>query len=100
MADGMDHAAQLRGVLPLDRLADAAQAQRAQRVALAAVGAVGRLDLGDDEAHATVSVVTAVSSAAGGAPPPGGPPAPGFGPGPRTLSPGRPRRGAAPPGPR
>src|SRR5215218_10200965 len=64
MTDGVDHPAQLRGVRPLDRLVDAAQAQRAQRVPLLAVGAVGGLDLGDDEAHATVSVVTS-SSAAG-----------------------------------
>src|ERR671929_2154735 len=55
MTDGGDHAAQLRRVVVLDGLADPAQAERAQRVALLAVGAVGRLDLGDDERHATPS---------------------------------------------
>src|SRR5918999_2591921 len=55
MTDGMDHAADLRRVVALDRLADAAQAERAQRVALAAVGAVGRLDLRDHERHAGAS---------------------------------------------
>src|ERR687891_1133551 len=53
MADGVNHAPQLRRVLALDGLADPAQAERAQRVALLAVGAVGRLDLLDDEAHAS-----------------------------------------------
>ena len=47
VADAVDHAARLRRVLDLDRVADAAQAERAQRVELALVGAVLRLDLGD-----------------------------------------------------
>src|SRR5690242_16597620 len=56
VTDAVDHPAQLRGVRPLDGLADPAQAQRAQGVALRGVGAVGRLDLGDDEAgHQDVS---------------------------------------------
>src|SRR5688500_17851595 len=63
MAHGVDHAPQLLGVRPHDRLADAAQAERAQGVALAAVGAVRGLDLGDDErAHATVSSVLTAGS--------------------------------------
>src|ERR687885_73734 len=60
MPDLVDHPAQLRGVLPLDGLADAAQAERAQRVALLAVGPVGRLDLLDDQAHASTGSSTVV----------------------------------------
>src|SRR3954463_9724869 len=67
----MDHAAQLRRVLALDGLADAAQAERAQRVALLAVGAVGGLDLPDHEAHAVTSSSGAIVSA-----PPFSPPRP------------------------
>src|ERR1044072_4975618 len=91
MADGVDHAAQLRGVLALHGLADPAQAERAQGVALAAVGAVGRLDLLDDQGHAsTVSSASAgasASPAASGA----GTPLP---PSPSTRSTERPRRAA------
>src|SRR6185369_4683398 len=63
MTDLVDHAAQLRGVLTLDGLADAAQAERAQGVALLAVGAVRRLDLRDDEAHAGASAGSSAASA-------------------------------------
>src|SRR4051812_36670337 len=53
MTDRVDHPAQLRGVRPLDRVADAAQPERAQSVALAPVRPVGRLDLRDAQrAHA------------------------------------------------
>src|SRR5690348_940260 len=87
MADRVHHAAQLRGVLALDRLADATQAERAQRVALAPVGAVRRLHLGDDQAHASAS--TGVSSTSVAAPSPLPPP-----PRPSTRSTLRPRSAA------
>src|SRR3954447_11189307 len=45
VTDAMHHAARLRGVLDLDRLADAPQPERAQRVELLLVGAVLALDL-------------------------------------------------------
>src|SRR4051812_5328277 len=90
MTDGMDHPAQLRGVRPLDRLADAAQAERPQRVPLAAVRAVGRLDLGDDQAHVTASAITSGSSSDSSAV--GSSEA--FGPRPSTLSTDRPRSAA------
>src|SRR5687767_9375462 len=65
----MDHAAQLRGVLTLHGLVDAAQAERAQGVALAAVGAVGRLHLLDHERHASTGSSTGAASAAPGVSP-------------------------------
>src|SRR5215210_6177780 len=43
----MDHAPQLRVVLALDRLVDAAQPERAESLALLFVGAIGRAALGD-----------------------------------------------------
>src|SRR5215211_9418664 len=45
VSHAVHHAARLRGVLDLDRVADAAQAERAQRVELALVGPVAALDL-------------------------------------------------------
>src|SRR3954464_8395422 len=45
VADAVHHAARLRRVLDLDRVADAAQAERAQRVELRLVRAVLALDL-------------------------------------------------------
>src|SRR3954447_7557728 len=60
VADGVDHAPHLGGVVALDGVADPAQAERAQRGELALVGPVGRLDLGDRDAHEL-----AASSAAG-----------------------------------
>src|SRR3954453_296973 len=98
MPDRVDHPAQLRGVRPLDGVADAAQPERAQRVALAPVRPVGGLDLRDAHgAHApTGSSVSAaapssaeassavsVSVAASGAPPR-----------PRTVSTESPRKAA------
>src|SRR3954466_7976229 len=68
MPDLVDHPAQLRRVVALDGLADAAQAERAQRVALLAVGAVGRLDLPDDQAHAWTSSSSSPSRTVTGAP--------------------------------
>src|SRR3954470_2410468 len=75
VADGVDHAPQLGGVVALDGVADPAQAERAQRGELALVGPVGRLDLGDRDAHelaassaAGSSVVSPSASGASGAP--------------------------------
>src|SRR5215210_735381 len=68
MAHRVDHSAQLRGVLALDRLADAAQAERAQGVALPPVGAVGRPHLRDDQAHAGASTGSDSTSAGASAP--------------------------------
>src|SRR6478609_1764233 len=62
----MQHAARLRGVLDLDRVADLAQPEGAQRVDLLLVRAVAALDLRDLHAHAGSSsaTTTAASSAA------------------------------------
>src|SRR3954447_23822749 len=63
MADAMDHAPRLRGVLHLDAVADATQAERAQRVELSLVGAVGGFVLRDPHA----STVSSSAAAAGAA---------------------------------
>src|SRR4051794_9720627 len=99
----MDHAAQLRRVLALHRLADPAQAERAQRVALAPVGAVGGPDLGDDQAH-TASLRSAPvwaslgprasATTSGGSSDSSAVSASGLAPRPRTLSTDRPRSAA------
>src|SRR4051812_29412470 len=66
MADAVDHAARLRVVLDLDRMADPAQAQRAQRVGLPLVGAVLALDLRDPH-DSSASSAACGSGSAGGA---------------------------------
>src|SRR3954447_4205161 len=69
VADAVQHAARLRGVLDVDRVADAAQPERAQRVELLLVRAVLALDLrhlhdaGSSSAASTVPF--AAPSAAG-----------------------------------
>src|SRR3954447_23553514 len=68
VTDAMHHAARLRGVLDLDRLADAPEPQRAQRLALIVLRAVLALELRDLQgpvrAHAGTSSVPAASPAA------------------------------------
>src|SRR5215210_7239178 len=54
VGDGVELPAQLRGVLALDGLADAAQAERAHRVALLLVRPVLGLGLRDLDRHQTV----------------------------------------------
>src|SRR5262245_35531248 len=56
----MHHAARLRGVLDLDRMADPPQAERAQRVELALVGPVAALDLRHLHADAASSAASVV----------------------------------------
>src|ERR671929_2106073 len=74
VADAVQHAARLRAVLDLDRVADAAQAQRAQRVELLLVRAVLALDLrhlhddGASSASAASVVPFSAPPSAGGAP--------------------------------
>src|SRR6185437_3615096 len=63
VSHAMHHAARLRGVLDLDRMADAAQTQRAQGVHLLAVGSVAALDLRHLHAGSS-SAATCASSAA------------------------------------
>src|SRR3954469_22865361 len=60
VSNAVHHASPLRGVLDLDRVADAAQAERAQRVELALVGPVAALELRHlhaDSASSAASVV-------------------------------------------
>src|SRR3954470_1847353 len=99
MPDRVDHPAQLRGVLPLDGVADAAQPERAQRVALAPVRPVGGLDLRDAQrAHApTASSASAPAPSAPFAAPSADRTSVGSSgvpPRPRTLSTDSPRRAA------
>src|SRR4051794_2972699 len=63
VSHAMHHAARLRGVLDLDRVADAAQTERAQGVDLLAVGSVAALDLRHLHAGSS-SPATCASSAA------------------------------------
>src|ERR671928_359911 len=68
VADAVEHAARLRGVLDLDRVADPAQPERAQRVDLLLVRAVLALDLRhlhDAGASSAASAVPFASPPAG-----------------------------------
>src|SRR4051794_19201801 len=67
VADPMQHATSLLGVLDLDRVADPAEPQRAQRVQLPLVGAVLALDLRHLGHQADASSVTASSTGASSA---------------------------------
>src|SRR3954467_6528823 len=74
VADAVQHAARLRGVLDLDRVADAAQPERAQRVELLLVRAVLALDLrhlhdaGASSAASVVPFAAPPSASPAGAP--------------------------------
>src|SRR4029453_9178205 len=63
VSHAVHHATRLRGVLDLDRVADAAQAERAQRVDLALVGPVAALDLRHLHADSGSSAAEASSAA-------------------------------------
>src|SRR5512132_2042834 len=67
VSHAMHHAARLRGVLDLDRVADPAQPERAQRGDLALIGTVAALDLRhlhEVSASSAASVVPLAGAAA------------------------------------
>src|SRR5512132_3380091 len=69
VSDAVHHATRLRGVLDVDRVADAAQAERAQRVELALVGPVAALGVRRRPAASASSAASVVPLAtAAGAP--------------------------------
>src|ERR671933_637435 len=73
MAHRVEHAAQLRGVLALDAVADASQPERAQRRELGGVGADARSLLGDAHgAHESVALDEGSASCASAAGVPSG----------------------------
>src|SRR5690348_5550938 len=65
VADAMEHAAGLRRVLHLDRVADAVKPERAQRLALGVVRAVLGLGLGDLHSEVASSDTASLTVSAG-----------------------------------